>query len=77
MSAANRVGFDREDLIDGLRQLISQLRNSGQPAGIRIIGGAAVALRYFDRRTTVDIDAVIHPSNALNEAAHAVALRNG
>jgi hypothetical protein len=49
--------LDRDDLIRGINQVIEKLRAAGQPAGIRIVGGAALALRYFDRRTTTDIDA--------------------
>jgi methanogenic corrinoid protein MtbC1 len=49
--------FDRDLLEEGLRQLVARLRASGIRSGIRIIGGAALALRYFDRASTVDIDA--------------------
>lgn len=31
---------------------------AGEPVGIRVVGGGALALRYFERRTTVDIDVV-------------------
>ena len=51
--------FDRDDLDFGLRQLVARLRSSGARSGLRIVGGAALALRYFDRESTVDIDA--HP----------------
>ncbi|MFF2371252.1 DUF6036 family nucleotidyltransferase [Agromyces sp. NPDC058110] len=50
--------FDRNDLIDGLRELVEELHADGAPVGLRIVGGGALVLRYFDRRTTVDIDAV-------------------
>lgn len=48
----------REDILDGLRALITELRASRQVAGIRIVGGAALALRYFDRGTTQDLDSL-------------------
>jgi hypothetical protein len=48
----------REDILDGLRALITELRASHQVAGIRIVGGAALALRYFDRGTTQDLDSL-------------------
>ena len=51
--------FDRDGLEFGLRQLVTKLRSSGSRSGLRIVGGAALALRYFDRESTVDIDA--HP----------------
>ncbi|MCY7405029.1 MAG: hypothetical protein LH475_10465 [Cryobacterium sp.] len=69
--------LDRDDLIKGLGAVITKLRAAGQPAGIRIIGGAALALRYFDRRTTVDIDARIQPEEPVLEAAVEVANENG
>ena len=49
--------FDRDLLEEGLRQLVTRLRESGTRSGIRIVGGAALALRYFERESTVDIDA--------------------
>ena len=36
--------LDRDDLIRGLNAVIAKLRAAGQPAGIRIVGGAALAL---------------------------------
>ncbi|MDR7189557.1 hypothetical protein J2Y46_002383 [Microbacterium sp. BE35] len=62
----------REDILDGLRALITELRASGQIAGIRIIGGAALALRYFDRGTTQDPDSLhIDPGSNAEVAAAA------
>ena len=71
------VSLDRDDLIDGLRELIAELQAAGQPSGIRIVGGAALALHYFDRRTTVDIDALIRPEAETIAAAERVAERRG
>lgn len=65
--------LDRDDLIHGINQVIAKLRNAGEPAGIRIVGGAALALRYFDRRTTSDIDAYLHPEPPILRAAEEVA----
>lgn len=70
------MAFDREQMIAGLRQVVERLRDAGEPAGIRIIGGAALSLRYFERRTTEDIDAAIHPSQAALTAAAEVATQN-
>ncbi|WP_277870426.1 MULTISPECIES: hypothetical protein [Cryobacterium] len=36
--------LDRDDLIRGINAVIIKLRAAGQPAGIRIVGGAALAL---------------------------------
>ena len=37
--------LDREDIIAGLRDLITELRSAGEVAGIRLVGGAALVLR--------------------------------
>lgn len=68
--------LDRDDLIRGLRQLVGKLREAGEPAGIRLVGGAALSLRYFDRRNTEDIDAALHPSHPVLEAAAEIAAQN-
>ncbi len=68
--------LQRDDLIRGLQQLVAKLRERGEPAGIRIVGGAALSLRYFDRRTTDDVDAKLHPASATIAAAGEIALAN-
>lgn len=69
------VALTRDDLIDGLRELVASLTAARQPSGIRIVGGAALSLRYFERRTTVDIDALITPVEPTIEIAQQIALR--
>lgn len=69
--------LDRDDLIRGITAVIAKLRKTNQPAGIRIVGGAALALRYFDRRTTADIDAHLQPEQPILHAASEVAVENG
>jgi len=69
------VALTRDDLIDALRELVAELTAAGQPSGIRIVGGAALSLRYFERRTTVDIDARIHPAEPTIAIAERIALR--
>ena len=69
--------LDRDELIDGINAVIGKLRAAGQPAGIRIVGGAALALRYFDRRTTADVDAQLRPEAPILAAAAEVADENG
>jgi hypothetical protein len=63
----------REDILDGLRALITELRASQQVAGIRIVGGAALALRYFDRGTTQDLDSLHIEGGSDAEVASAAA----
>ena len=72
--------FERGALIDALRDLVVELRASGEPVGLRLVGGGALALRYFDRDTTRDLDA-FHARPGTDEAvaaaASAVARRRG
>ena len=70
------ASFTRDDLIGALRDLIVEIRDSGEVAGIRLVGGAALALRYFDRRTTNDIDS-LHVAPGSEEAVVAAAARVG
>lgn len=54
--------LDRQDLIDGLRDLIRASHDRGLTGvSIRLVGGAALRLAYFERATTADIDAQIEP----------------
>ncbi len=72
--------LDRKSIIEGLRDLIGELRDAGEAAGIRLVGGAALALRYFDRGTTQDLDSLhIQPGtdDAVSAAAARVASRRG
>lgn len=70
------MSLDRDDLIRGLREVVSMLRKKGEPAGIRIIGGAALSLRYFERQTTEDIDAKLYPAEPTLAAAADIARTN-
>ncbi|MBX3067102.1 MAG: hypothetical protein KF867_01550 [Cryobacterium sp.] len=66
--------LDRNDILSGLRDLISDLRSTGHKAGIRLVGGAALALKYFDRNTTQDLDA-LHVSPGTDSVVSAAASR--
>lgn len=49
--------LDRDNLIHGLRDLVSLAHKHGiQGISIRIVGGAALRLAHFERTTTADID---------------------
>lgn len=74
------TSLDRDDIIAGLRDLIAELQTASQVAGIRLVGGAALALRYFDRGTTQDLDSLhINPGDddEVSAAAARVAERRG
>lgn len=75
--STNTILLDREDLIRALARLIVLLRERHVAAGIRIVGGAALALNYFDRRTTVDIDAGLQPESEIEVVAALVATEEG
>ncbi len=69
--------FERADLEDALTQLVDLLSERGVAAKIRLVGGAALSLAYFDRAATADVDAVLHPAELVKEAAAEIAARNG
>ena len=74
------TSLGRSDIIGALRELISELRSAGEVAGIRIVGGAALALLYFERETTQDLDSLhIQPGSdeAVAAAATRVAVQHG
>lgn len=73
------TALERDDIILGLRELVAELRNAGEVAGIRLVGGAALALRYFDRGVTQDLDSLhVRPGSdaAVAAAAAKVAQRH-
>jgi hypothetical protein len=68
----------RNDMIEGLRELVRALHASGEPGGVRIVGGAAMLLRYYgDRRVTPDIDAKLHPEAPAVRIAGQISRRRG
>jgi len=60
----------RDEVRDLLTRLGQRIAARGFRAEMFVVGGAAMALVYDDRRTTADIDAVLHPRDVvLDEAA--------
>lgn len=59
--------LSREDVIAGLRDLVRELHRRGETGGIQLVRGAALALQYFDRGVTADVDAV-HVLDGRDEA---------
>lgn len=73
------TALERDDIIVGLRELVDELRSDGEVAGIRLVGGAALSLRYFDRGVTQDLDSLhVRPGSdaAVAAAAARVAQRH-
>lgn len=60
-----------------LRELARRIGISGRTAGIRVVGGAAIALLNPNRRLTQDIDAVVHPAGAWVDISEAMAKERG
>ncbi len=50
--------MERKDIIDALSELITLLKTSKTKVKIRVVGGAALSLRYFNRLATTDIDSL-------------------
>jgi hypothetical protein len=73
-----KLSLTRADLVEALDELIRELRAQSFTGEIRVVGGAALALSYFERDVTQDID-VLNVQGGSNdvvaEAARAVADR--
>lgn len=73
----NRIQKDNElnfELIEAmLARLSERLQERSIAADIYIVGGAAIALEYDDRRVTVDVDAFFKPKDAVLEESALVA----
>ncbi len=67
--------MDRGEIIDALTALASELERRGVVAEMYVVGGAAIALAFDERRATRDIDAVFEPKDVVYEAAAVVADR--
>ena len=50
--------MEQEDIVEALRELVRELQESKTQVKIRIVGGAALALLYFTRPATTDIDSL-------------------
>lgn len=68
-----KLSLTRADLLEALQELIRELRARKVRGEIRIVGGAALSLSYFERDVTQDID-VINVRGATNDAVAEAAL---
>jgi len=69
--------MDRGEIIEALTALAGELTRRGVSAEMYVVGGAAIALAFDERRSTRDIDAVFEPKQVVYEAAAVVAERSG
>jgi hypothetical protein len=69
--------MDRDEIINSLTALAAELDRNGISAEMYVVGGAAIALAFDERRATRDIDAVFEPKSRVYEAAAVVAEERG
>ncbi len=67
--------MDRAEILAALTTLAGELERRGISAEMYVVGGAAIALAFDERRSTRDIDAVFEPKATVYEAAALVAER--
>lgn len=73
----SHTGFDRDKIIELLTELGRRLSAKGIAGRLYIVGGAAMALEFDTRRTTRDIDAVLHPPTTVAQEAVSMAQELG
>lgn len=69
--------MDRDEIIEALTALAGELAQRGISAEMYVVGGAAIALAFDERRSTRDIDAVFEPKGVVYEAAASVGEQRG
>jgi hypothetical protein len=67
----------RAEIVQALTALAAELEKREITAEMYVVGGAAIALAFDERRATRDVDAVFEPKRAVYEAAATVAERSG
>lgn len=69
--------MDRDEIIAALTDLAAELQRRSASADMYLVGGAAIALAFDERRSTRDVDAVFEPKSVVYQAAAAVAEERG
>ena len=67
----------RDEIVELLVELGSRLHVRGVVGEMYVVGGAAIALAFDERRSTADIDAVFEPKAVIYEAAGQLARERG
>jgi hypothetical protein len=65
--------MDRTEIVEVLTALAAELDRRGVSGEMYVVGGAAIALAFDERRATRDVDAVFEPKATVYEAAASVA----
>lgn len=61
--------MDRQEILALLRELAERLHARGVEGEMYVVGGAAVALAFDERRSTRDVDAVFEPKQTIYDVA--------
>lgn len=69
--------MDRGEIMEALTALAVELERRGVSAEMYVVGGAAIALAFDERRATRDVDAVFEPKEVVYQAAATVAEMQG
>jgi len=68
---------EREEIVEALTSLGAVLDSRGLRGEMYVVGGAAIALAFDERRSTRDVDAIFEPKMEIYAAASEVAERLG
>ena len=71
------VTLDRDDILAALDELVEVLVAAGARAHIRVVGGAAIAVRFTRDATTTDVDALYGSAPEVEAAVQHIARRRG
>ena len=71
------VTLDRDDILAALDELVDVLVAAEARAHIRVVGGAAIAVRFTRDATTTDVDALYGSAPEVDAAARHIARRRG
>lgn len=71
------MGLMSRDEVVALLQELAERMNGTEPAGIRVVGGAAISILFDGRHSTRDIDAALIPEAAMKAAAADIARQRG
>lgn len=69
--------MDRVEIVELLTELGRRLEERGVVGEMYVVGGAAVALAFDERRSTRDVDAVFEPKAVIYHAAAELAAERG
>jgi hypothetical protein len=69
--------LDREAIVSALEEIVDGLILAGISARLKLVGGAALAIQYYDRPATTDVDGHFSPAEAVQRIADDVGATRG